>query len=95
MFRGEDYLRPFAERGGNFQNRIGHKDKEADGIRRIMREIQKEEQEKEIGYRKMIKADVLRILTLLIRHYQDVSKSNVCLKKRMQQCTGWEMHFGI
>ena len=27
---GEDYLRPFAERGGNFQNRIGHKDKEAE-----------------------------------------------------------------
>lgn len=79
---GEDYLRPFAERGGNFQNRIGHKDKEADRIRKIMREIQKEEQEKEIGYRKMIKADVLRILTLLIRHYQDVSKSNACLKEK-------------
>ncbi|MDY2660321.1 MAG: AraC family transcriptional regulator [[Ruminococcus] gnavus] len=77
-----DYLRPFAERGGNFKNRIGKEDKNADKIREIMLEIQKEAEEKEEGYRQMIKADVLRVLTFLIRHYQDGSKSNELLREK-------------
>lgn len=76
---GSEYLKPFTERGGNFKNRIGHEDCRAGEIGGIMLEIRQEHDKKEEGYRLMIKADVLRILTLLIRHYQDVSKSNELL----------------
>lgn len=81
-FFGNEYLKPFIERGGNFKNRIGREDKRADEIRNIMLEIQQEIINKEEGYRLMVKADVLRILTLLIRHYQDGSKSNELLKEK-------------
>lgn len=79
---GNNYLKPFVERGGNFKNRIGHEDKQADRIREIMMEIQREDTVKEEGYRMMIQADVLRILTLLIRHYQDESKSEELLPEK-------------
>lgn len=79
---GNDYLRPFAERGSNFQNRIGHEDTQADKIRGIMQEIREEDEAKEEGYRQMIRADMLRILTLLIRHYQDETKSTELLKEK-------------
>ena len=79
---GNEYLRPFVERGGNFQNRISHEDKGADRIREIMMEIRRENEAGEEGYRLMIRADVLRILTLLIRHYQDGTKSSESLKEK-------------
>lgn len=79
---GSEYLRPFVERGGNFQNRIGHEDQGAEKIRENMLEIQKEEERKEVGYRLMIRAEVLKILTLLIRHYQDKSKSKELIPEK-------------
>lgn len=81
-FTGNNYLKPFIERGGNFKNRIGNEDKQADKIREIMMEIKREETTKEEGYRMMIQADILRILTLLIRHYQDGSKSEELLLEK-------------
>lgn len=79
---GNNYLKPFVERGGNFKNRIGQEDKQADRIREIMLEIRREDTAKEEGYRMMIQADVLRILTHLIRHYQDESKSEELLLEK-------------
>lgn len=81
---GNDYLRPFVERGSNFQNRIGHEDVRADKIREIMQEIYSEARIKEEGYRQMIRADMFRILMLLIRHYQDETKSMAFLKEKNQ-----------
>ncbi len=77
-----DYLKPFVERGGNFKNRIGHEDDRADEIREIMQEIEDENKKKERGYRLMVKADVLKILTLLIRHYQDEEKPDELLREK-------------
>ena len=71
-----DYLKPFLERGGNFRNKIEAGEENAE--------------EKNTGYRLMIKAQVLRILTLLIRYYQkdEEKKSNLRLtdkKKSMKR----------
>lgn len=65
-----DYLKPFLERGGNFRNKIEAGEENAGEIIEIMQDIAREWEQKGVGYRQMIKAQVLRILTLLIRHYQ-------------------------
>ena len=66
-----EYLRPFIGRGRNFRNRIGKDEPCAPRIAAIMREIMGEWQRREAGYPLMIKADILRILTMLVRHYHD------------------------
>ena len=70
-FPDSEYLMPFIERGANFKNRIGSMEPCAAEIARIMREIREEWEARRDGYPLMIKADVLRILTLLFRHYHD------------------------
>lgn len=65
-----DYLKPFLERGSNFRNKIEAEEEYAAEIVHIMEDIDREWEEHSVGYRLMIKAQVLRILTLLIRHYQ-------------------------
>ncbi len=63
------YLRSFVERDAAFQNRVPREDPAAARIAEMMREIRKEWAEKTIGYPLMIRADVLRILTMLVRHF--------------------------
>ena len=70
-FSDMGYLRPFIERGRNFRNRIGAEEGYARQIADIMGEIREEWGEQAPGCRLMIKADVLRILTMLVRHYDD------------------------
>ena len=69
------YLKPFIERGENFKNRVGGWEPCAAQIADIMREIAGEWEQKRDGHRLMIKADVLRLLTMLVRHYHDDSRS--------------------
>ncbi len=76
------YLKPFVERGSNFKNRIGREDEINPEIRAGIEEIYKEWQGRKEGYQLMIKANVLRILTMLIRTYQDESKSDEMLKEK-------------
>lgn len=64
-----DYMEPFLERGANFKNRIGRDEPCAGEIAVMMREIRREWEEQRDGYPMMIKADTLRILTMLTRHY--------------------------
>jgi AraC-type DNA-binding domain-containing proteins len=71
-----DYLKPFIERGSNFKNKIEKEDTITKEIARILKEIHREWEEKNVGYQLMIKADVLRILTFLIRYSQDNEKSD-------------------
>ena len=70
-----EYLKPFVERGSNFKNRIGSEEPVSHEIRKGIREIYAEWQQQKEGYPLMIKANILRILTMLIRTYQDESKS--------------------
>ncbi len=78
----DDYLKPFITRGSSFQNRIDGNDPNAGVIREIMLEIQTEYEKADIGYKNMIQADILRILTYLIRHYQ--TQDDVRLEQKRQ-----------
>ena len=73
-FPDMDYLKPFIARGANFKNRIGSSEPCAGEITGILREIESEWMERRAGCLLMIKADILRILTLLVRHYHDNSR---------------------
>lgn len=77
-----EYLKPFVERGSNFKNRIGREEPLSQEIRKAIQEIHQEWLEKKEGYPLMIKADVLRILTMLIRACQDETKSEEMLKEK-------------
>ena len=77
-----EYLKPFVERGSNFKNRVGREEKVNEEIRISIREIYQEWNERKEGYPLMIKANVLRILTMLIRAYQDETKSGEMLKEK-------------
>lgn len=74
-FTDMEYLQPFIERGSNFKNKIGLREPCAGEIAAIMREIRGEWEGQSDGYRLMIRADVLRILTLLVRHYHDADRA--------------------
>lgn len=84
VFSGE-YLKPFIERGSNFQNRIEASDRTAQVIYGIMQEIQWEIKHADIGYKDMVKADILRILTYLIRHYQLNDDSRMTQKRQIKR----------
>ena len=73
-FTDIEYLQPFIDRGTNFRNKISRDEPHASEIARLLTEIHDERQQKKAGYRLMIKAYVLHILTLLIRHYYDDSR---------------------
>ena len=70
-----EYLQPFIERGSNFRNKVGRDEPYAREIGEILSEIADEWAAGRVGGKLMIKADVLRILTLLIRHYHDESRA--------------------
>lgn len=88
-----DYLKPFVERGSNFKNRIGKEEAVSHEIRKGIREIYGEWEGKKEGYPLMIKANVLRILTMLIRAYQDESKSAEMLKEKKNAMKRLEQAF--
>ena len=85
-----EYLKPFVERGSNFKNRVGREEKVNEEIRISIREIYQERKE---GYPLMIKANVLRILTMLIRAYQDETKSGEMLKEKKNAMKRLEQAF--
>ena len=88
-----EYLKPFVERGSNFKNRIGREEEVSGEIRSSIREIYHEWQQKKEGYPLMIKANVLRILTMLIRAYQDESKSGEMLREKKNAMKRLEQAF--
>ncbi len=65
-----DYLKPFVERGSNFKNKVDREELFTPDIVQMIKEIYGEEQSRSQGYRLLILADMLRILTFLIRYYQ-------------------------
>ena len=70
------YMKPFFERSSNFNNRIDSKSEIGQKIFELLTEIEDEYVNKTIGYKLMIKAKLLHIITYLIRHYQDTSKNS-------------------
>ena len=88
-----EYLKPFVERGSNFKNRIGREEEVSGEIRSSIWEIYHEWQQKKEGYPLMIKANVLRILTMLIRAYQDESKSGEMLREKKSAMKRLEQAF--
>lgn len=88
-----DYLKPFVERGTNFKNRVGREEAVNAEIRTSIREIYQEWKERREGYPLMIKANVLRILTMLIRAYQDETKSGEMLREKKNAMKRLEQAF--
>ncbi|MBO5460279.1 MAG: helix-turn-helix transcriptional regulator [Ruminococcus sp.] len=83
-FFNAGYLKPFVERGSNFKNCIGSDEPVSSELRKAIQEIYQEWQDRQEGYQLMIKADVLRILTMLIRRYQNdhISEKAINEKKK-------------
>lgn len=77
-----DYLIPFMERGSNFKNKIGKEEAYTEEIATILKNIDRENQQEDLGFQLMIKADVLRILTILIRHYERKKDARGLLSKK-------------
>jgi len=79
-----NYLKPFFERSSNFNNRIDSKSEIGQKIFALLTEIEEEYINRTLGYKLMIKAKLLHIITYLIRHYQDESRSpeNISSKSR-------------
>lgn len=78
------YLEPFFDRSSNFSNKIDSKSDIGREIFRLLTEIENEYTVQPVGYRLMIKAKLLHIITYLIRHCQDSSKQmeSIMLKKQ-------------
>lgn len=77
-----DYLEPFLRRGTNFKNVLPATEQVTRDIYQLLRDISDEEEQRTVGYQLMIKANILKILTLLIRHSQDNSKSDSLLSRK-------------
>ena len=82
-----DYLKPFIERGSNFKNRLDSGNPLTGEIAALMLSVEDEFNGKTTGHLLMIKADVLKILTLLIRHSQDSTKSAALLQEKKLKMT--------
>ena len=68
------YMKPFLERSTNFSNKLPHEHPVTKEIFRLLLDIEKENRDKQIGYKLMIKTRLLGIMTFLIRHFQDAGK---------------------
>ncbi|MCX7710019.1 MAG: AraC family transcriptional regulator [Clostridia bacterium] len=68
------YLKPFFNRSSNFSNKIDSRTDIGKKIFRLLIEIEEEYTREPVGYKLMIKAKLLHIITYLIRHFQDSDK---------------------
>jgi AraC-like DNA-binding protein len=79
------YMEPFFERSSTFNNKIDSKSEIGQKIFSLLSEIEDEFVNKTVGYKLMIKAKLLHIITYLIRHYQDDSKSAESLSSKSKK----------
>ena len=70
-YYAEEYFHPFFFLGSGFMNRIGADDLRNRTIHELMEEIHKEAEEKKSGYECVIRSDILKVLILLIRHFEN------------------------
>ena len=90
----EDYLIPFKERGSYFKNKVVKEEQHTTSIATVLKNIYEENQNKALGFRLMIKVEILRILTLLIRHYEVEGEARELLSKQGKQMRRLEEAFG-
>ncbi len=88
-----NYMEPFFERSSNFNNKIDSKSEIGQKIFELLSEIEEEYINKTVGYKLMIKAKLLHIITYLIRHYQDSSKSTESITSRSKKLEKLEKVF--
>ena len=87
------YLQPFFERSSNFSNRIDSKSDIGRKIFRLLTEIEEEYTRQPAGYKLMIKAKILHIVTYLIRHYQDSGKQLESISQKSRKLKKLEAVF--
>lgn len=80
-----EYLRFFSERGSHFVNKIPAGEIYAKRIYGAMEDIYNEWIHDEVGRQLMMKAFVLRILTMLTRHYKNNAKNQAVLWDRNEK----------
>jgi AraC-like DNA-binding protein len=79
------YLTPFFERSSNFSNKIDSKSNIGKEIFRLLTEIENEYISQPLGYKLMIKAKLLHIITYLIRHFQDSEKQPESISQKSRK----------
>ncbi len=88
-----NYMEPFFERSSNFNNKIDSKSEIGKKIFELLSEIEEEYVNKTLGYKLMIKAKLLHIITYLIRHYQDSTKSSESISSKSKKLEKLEKVF--
>lgn len=88
-----NYMEPFFERSSNFNNKIDSKSEIGKRIFALLSEIEDEYVNKTVGYKLMIKAKLLHIITYLIRHYQDSSKNTESITSKSKRLEKLEKVF--
>ena len=71
----DEYMKPFLYLGSHFKNLISSTDERTADMHDIMEDIAGEARRREKGYEGMIRADIIRLMTLLIRHYEKDGKA--------------------
>ncbi|MBU3113260.1 AraC family transcriptional regulator [Clostridium lacusfryxellense] len=69
------YLEPFSKKITNFSNKLPHNNPATKNIFDLLISMSIEYENKQIGYKLMLKAKLLEIITTLIRHFQDNTKA--------------------
>ena len=89
------YLKPFTERGTNFSNKLPGNHPATKEIFNLLMQIDEEYKNQKTGYKLMIKAKLLQIITNLIRNFQDSSKSLENISVKQEQLIQLEsvLHF--
>lgn len=87
------YMEPFFERSSNFNNKIDSKSEIGQKIFALLAEIEEEYVNRTVGYKLMIKAKLLHIITYLIRHYQDSSKTTESISSKSKRLEKLEKVF--
>jgi AraC-like DNA-binding protein len=87
------YLKPFFDRSSNFSNKIDSRNDVGRQIFRLLTEIEDEYTRQPVGYKLMIKAKLLHIITYLIRHYQDSDKQLESISHKSQKLKKLEVVF--
>ncbi len=87
------YLQPFFERGSNFSNKIDSKSDMGQKIFSLLTEIEEEYRQQPVGYKLMIKAKILHMVTYLIRHFQNSDKQLESLSQKSRKLKKLEAVF--
>lgn len=78
------YLKSFLEQGGYYQNYIGVEDAYSKELNRMIQSVETEFVQKNSGYQFMVQVELLKIFTLLTRHYVNSDVNMIDLRIRAE-----------